>query len=370
MSLILVIEDEPAIRSNIQEILELEGFQVITADRGSTGLQQIQNRTPDLIICDIMMPDLDGYQVLENLRQAPQTKLIPFIFLTAKNTREDTRKGMNLGANDYLVKPFTNQELLEAIRSRLQIANQHQEKVNQEIETLRKSISRSLSHEINTPLNGILGSIELLLQYENFLEPAEQAEMLKMIRDSANRLWFLAKKFQLYAELEMIVKDPKKIQELRHELHGVCNVRDLTFWEHQFSDSLGIRLQDITIELEDGVLQVPPLYCQFIFKELTENASKFSDVHTPITISGKIHQNSYLIRVCDRGRGMTESQISQVAAYKQFERDFYEQQGMGLGLSIVQHITYIYQGKFKIQSQPMKGTCVALLLPLCLDYYG
>ena len=119
MKNILVIEDDDQVRENIAEILELEDFEAITAENGFVGVQLAIEKLPDLIICDVMMPQLDGYGVLKALRQNPATAAIPFIFLTAKAERHDLRQGMNLGADDYLTKPFTPDELRQVIAIRL-----------------------------------------------------------------------------------------------------------------------------------------------------------------------------------------------------------------------------------------------------------
>jgi EAL domain-containing protein (putative c-di-GMP-specific phosphodiesterase class I)/CheY-like chemotaxis protein len=119
---ILVIEDETPIRRLIKEILCLENYQVIEAENGKKGLESAISETPDLILCDVMMSDLDGYEVLRRLQQNQATQRIPFIFLTAKATKLDTRKGMNLGADDYITKPFEEEDLLQAIKIRLQKA--------------------------------------------------------------------------------------------------------------------------------------------------------------------------------------------------------------------------------------------------------
>lgn len=120
MPKILTIEDEDNIRDTIIETLTLEGFEVIQAENGKVGLKLAQEHLPDLIICDVIMPELNGYDVLRQLNQQRQTQGIPFIFLTAKNSLKDFRYGMNLGANDYLMKPFTTQELVMAVKSRLE----------------------------------------------------------------------------------------------------------------------------------------------------------------------------------------------------------------------------------------------------------
>src|SRR5215475_11714107 len=119
MKKILVIEDEPEMRRNLATILRLENFQPLTAENGRVGLESVRAHKPDLILCDVMMPELDGYGVIAALRADPETVAIPFIFLTAKGEKPDIRAGMNLGADDYLTKPVAKPDLLFAIRSRL-----------------------------------------------------------------------------------------------------------------------------------------------------------------------------------------------------------------------------------------------------------
>ncbi len=116
---ILVIEDEPRMRNNIATILKMEGYLVDETNDGLAGIEQIEKQRPDLILCDISMPGLDGYGTLQTLKNNPDTAKIPFIFLTARGEKREVRSGMNLGADDYLAKPFEAGELLDAIESRL-----------------------------------------------------------------------------------------------------------------------------------------------------------------------------------------------------------------------------------------------------------
>ena len=116
---IVVIEDNKAVRENISEILELSKYEVMGAENGKLGVDLVLRELPDLVICDIMMPELDGYGVLSLLSKNPKTSTIPFIFLTAKSERADFRKGMEMGADDYISKPFDDVELLSAIETRL-----------------------------------------------------------------------------------------------------------------------------------------------------------------------------------------------------------------------------------------------------------
>jgi CheY-like chemotaxis protein len=130
---ILLIEDNKEIRENTAEVLELAGYQVNAAIHGKEGVEMVMKERPDLIICDIMMPQLDGYGVLHMLAKNPETAGIPFIFLTAKTERNDFRKGMEMGADDYITKPFDDIELLNAVESRLK-----------KTDILRKDFARNL----------------------------------------------------------------------------------------------------------------------------------------------------------------------------------------------------------------------------------
>ncbi|WP_199248904.1 bifunctional diguanylate cyclase/phosphodiesterase [[Phormidium] sp. ETS-05] len=146
MHKILVIEDETSVRENIIELLFAEEFEAIGAKNGREGLRLAIAESPDLIICDVMMPELDGYGVLAELRQNPATARIPFIFLTAKAERADWRQGMELGADDYLPKPFTRQELLGAIAAR----NQKQQALQQELERELQQLEQKYRHRLQT----------------------------------------------------------------------------------------------------------------------------------------------------------------------------------------------------------------------------
>jgi DNA-binding NarL/FixJ family response regulator len=124
MKKILVIEDEPEMRRNITTILRLEGYTPIAAENGRAGVETANKEKPDLILCDVMMPELDGYGVITALHNEPSTMNIPFIFLTAKGEKTDIRSGMSLGADDYLTKPVDKNDLLRAIKTRLTRAEQ------------------------------------------------------------------------------------------------------------------------------------------------------------------------------------------------------------------------------------------------------
>jgi len=151
MKKLLLIEDDVTVRENTAELLELSNYEVNTASNGRIGIQKANELQPDIIVCDVMMPEIDGYGVLEALSKNPETVNIPFIFLSAKTEHKDIRKGMDLGADDYLTKPFEEEELLSAIESRLakvDILNSYRKQVEQKgkkldtIEDLKEIFSK------------------------------------------------------------------------------------------------------------------------------------------------------------------------------------------------------------------------------------
>lgn len=139
MPKILVIEDHAPMRENLVLMLQMEGFSVMSAADGRRGVEMVNRETPDLILCDVMMPELDGHSVLQTLRAQPSTATIPFLFLTAKGEKVDQRAGMNLGADDYLVKPVDKKELLAAIAARLQRRQQHEDRAQAQLSQVKFS---------------------------------------------------------------------------------------------------------------------------------------------------------------------------------------------------------------------------------------
>lgn len=143
MRKILIVEDNGDVRENISELLELSGYSTITAENGKSGVELAEALLPDLIICDIMMPEMDGYEVLKHLTTNPKTSSIPFIFLTAKSEKSDFRKGMGMGADDYVVKPYSDDELLDAVEIRLSKSDQIKKTFNNTTEGLSSFIDEA-----------------------------------------------------------------------------------------------------------------------------------------------------------------------------------------------------------------------------------
>lgn len=151
MKKILIIEDQPQMRRNLATTLEMEGFEVAIAEDGNAGVARARESLPDLIICDVMMPELDGYGVLRTLRSEKATATVPFIFLTAKGEKIDQRTGMNLGADDYLTKPVARTDLLASVKVRLERRNAHEA----ELESAKSSAGFNPNFESPKPLESL-----------------------------------------------------------------------------------------------------------------------------------------------------------------------------------------------------------------------
>ncbi|MBC5796118.1 response regulator [Sphaerospermopsis sp. LEGE 00249] len=362
MKKILIIEDEPQVRNNIQEILELADFDTLVSENGQQGLQLVKENKPDLIICDLMMPELDGYSLLTQLRQDISTATIPLIFLTAKAERADLRRGMELGADDYLTKPFQPDELLQSIAARLHKQEMLEQETQQKLNDLRISISNSLPHEINTPLNHIIGMSNLLIQEQGIISTTDSLEMLESINKAALRLHRLMINSLMYANLELLSSNPEKVAAIRNNVDKSFVRPTLEKVAFKISQDAG-RSSDLTIEISDAMVNISELKLKKILEEIIDNAFKFSQPNTPVKIIGSSSFHGFNLYIIDNGRGMNKEQLSRVGAYVQFERKMYEQQGSGLGLSIAKKLVEIHGGEFSIESLPGQQTIVRMVLP-------
>lgn len=362
MSKLLVIDDEASIRENLLELLDAEGYEVASAEDGRRGVELARQLLPDLIICDVMMPQLDGYGVLAELRENPATATIPFIFLTAKIESADLRQGMNLGADDYLVKPFTRSELLTSIAARLRKQEAVTRRMAAKLDDLRSSITLALPHELRTPLAGISGFAELLVDDAGSLQPEEIRDIARNIHSSAQRLHELVLNFLLYAELAVAVKDEAFAQVIQDR--GPCFVESVVSEVAAYQAQQSGRQHDVHMDLDRALVQIGTVYLTKLSKELVRNALKFSQPGSSIHIRGRRNQHSYVLTIEDHGRGMAPEQIADVGAYLQFERKRYEQQGQGLGLVIAKQLAELHAGALSIESVYGSGTTVRVMLPV------
>ncbi len=362
---IAVIEDDVIVRETIIERLTEAGYFVVSAENGLHGIELIREQQPDLVLCDVMMPNLGGFGVLEYVRKDPSTELIPFIFLSALSDKNDLRKGMLSGADDYLTKPFTREELLNAVDVRLQKRQSYDQKMTAALEQFRDSLSRSLPHEFLTPLNSILGISHLLKDHMTDFEEEEVGEMLSNIHQSGQRLLRLVQNYLRFAELESLRHDEKRREEMLTE--------EMSYPDELLKDTVRVvadragRGKDISVQADPARLRISARDYEKIVEELADNACKFSLDGSRIDVRGALADGVYEISIIDRGRGMAEAQIQSIGAYTQFDRTQFEQPGVGLGLAIVHAIADLHNGALRIESEPGRYTAVSVLVPVAED---
>jgi signal transduction histidine kinase len=366
MTSILVIEDDNDLRVQIYDLLTYAGYDVFQAQDGRSGIRAARANLPDLIICDIMMPHVDGYEVLSELQSNPGTATTPFIFLTALVDRNDTRRGMNLGADDYLPKPFRPNDLLNAVQAQLQKRQRLTEEYEARMETLRTNITTALPHEIRSSIESIVSSTNNLLEMsgkQTMLSADRVNNVLRIVQRSAHRLEHVAENYLLYARLESVATDEQRIAELRRESSAdpattLYNAAWTKVRQYQ-------RQRDLETALVDAPVAMYASSLEKITFELLDNALKFSEPGTRIIVSAEAGDDDcYHIVIRDYGRGMTAEALHGLGAYVRFENTLYERVGTGLGLSIVKRMVNLYGGQMELASAPGEGTEVHVRLPL------
>ena len=342
---VLVIEDDVRWRTWVESNLESAGHQVHTAPDGIVGLEMAAQVKPDVILCDIEMPRLNGFGVLEALRQQPGLSDIPLIFLTSRNARVDQRKGMALGADDYLTKPFSREELLSSIAGALSRRETLAERLRHYTEEHRRELAAPWAHELLTPLNGILGIASMLEAEPAAISPAELRELARSIHTSARRQHDLVKKLVHHFQLEQLHdfkwNDPAVVEAgagIEDEAIGVA-------------ERMG-RSADVQVDCARAAVTISGEWLRTAAAELMENACKFSPKSSPITVTARVVEGLYRLEITDLGPGLTPEERSSIAPFRQFDRAKHEQQGLGLGLAIVRNIARLHRGSFGLEPGP------------------
>jgi signal transduction histidine kinase len=361
---LLVIDDEDTMRELVGVALRERGFEVFEAANGSDGLRLAMRELPDLVLCDIRMDGVTGYDVLADLRKHPTTATLPFILMTGNDDPSGVgmRQGMELGADDYLRKPFDFESLYATVDARLKKAELIRSESERRLAALRDNISLMLPHELRTPLNGILAYADMLRSDADALQPADIMEMGQTISDSGRRLERLIENFLIYTQTELIGSDPERLAALKGT--PCCHAMQLVeLHARRQADRYG-RPGDLDLELSATDLPMSSEYLSKIVDELVENAFKFSEPDTPVSVSLAEFDGVAQLTVSDLGCGMNAEEISHIGAFMQFGRRTLEQQGLGLGLTIARRLAGLYRGEVQVHSEVGQGTRVVVRLPV------
>jgi two-component system sensor histidine kinase/response regulator len=355
---LLLIDDQPENLENLKDLLEMEGYNVLMAENGTKGIGLALEEIPDLIISDIEMPDMLGFDVYEILKNEPSTFAIPFLFLSGRSDPNSIRQGMELGADDFITKPFKLKTVLNAVRSRLDKYSNFKKFYDSKIDQLQYAIVYSLPHEMRTPLNSILGFSELINTSIDDMEKDEIKLMAENIHNSGKRLMKIINKFNFYTRLNSL-KSVDFLSSMDNPISVDNIIREVATQiskNHDRSSDLELNLKPIKYKiLEEHIYQ--------LVEEVVDNAFKFSQNSKKVKISSSFMDEILIIEIFNEGQGISQEFVNSVAAFVQFERSDFEQQGVGLGLAIVKKICEIYNGKLTLKGEPGINAIVKIELP-------
>ena len=367
---IMLVDDTPANIDVLRKTLERDDYEIAVAPNGEMTLKIAPRFNPDLILLDVMMPGIDGFETCQKLKSMNETKNIPIIFITAKNEPEDIIKGFKVGGVDYITKPFRQQEVLARVDNQLALKSSENarkalikdlESKNIRLENLDEVKNNFLgmaAHDLRNPLASVRGFSEMLIENEANLDE-DSKEMLQMIQDISNHMLDLVNDLLDYSviesgniQLEPRQENLKTLLEKRIRLSRIfAEKKKIILCEH---------LNEIPeLPLDSGrIIQV--------IDNLISNAIKYSPPETQVDISIKNKGGYAWVNVQDEGPGLTEE--DQKKLFQEFQNLSSKPTGgessTGLGLAIVKKIVEAHEGQLKVESFPGKGSTFSFGIPL------
>jgi signal transduction histidine kinase len=316
------------------------------------GLELARMHLPDLILSDIHMPGGDGSTLLQKIRHDPELRSKQVVLITGRPDLVTPRQGMEEGADDFLVKPVSIKAVVSCVEARFNRASISWRVEDQLLSELRSTIPSQLPHEFFTPLAGIIGLMEILHSGFTSLTSEEVQEINKDVYESALRLHRTLRNYLLILDLRTIVPErlmsPLQSNRTEECIHAGVSA----------ALRLNERREDVEVKVEVCSILVKPEDLSRIVEELVDNACKFSCRGSKINVSLSA---AGLLTVMDHGRGLSSDEISRIGAFQQFDRATQEQQGLGLGLVLVQKLASLCEAKFSVTSEAGEGTQVEVL---------
>jgi len=348
-SKILIVDDAVDMVELLKKRLRFEGYDTAKAYDGEEGLKQVAEYNPDLIILDVMMPKLDGYEVCRRLKSDENTKYIPILMLTAKGEVEDKVKGLDIGANDYLAKPFDYKELSARVRSLVAIKAAREKLVEEEKSKALDQMMEAVAHEIRNPLTSIGGFARRV--YEKLPEGDPNKKYMEIIIKDV-------------ARLENMIRGLVELKITTISYRELTNINDvimeaLKLFEPDLEDK-GI---EVKIELVDNppLISVDKEQIKMALANLIKNSIEAMQEKLKILkITSHISDGRMEIQVSDTGKGIPKDKIKNI-----FDPFFTSKvYGPGLGLTFTLKIIQEHRGAISVESEPGKGTTLTITLPL------
>jgi signal transduction histidine kinase len=372
---ILLVEDDKSMLDGMHDLLQVVdiGYDttILTAENGIEALEQMERTNPDIIVSDIMMPKMDGFQFLKAVQQKPEWEHTPFIFLTARGEKHEIHKGRVSGAALYITKPFHSVELLELIKTQLDRKIQLEQTHERSINNLKKDILQILNHEFRTPLTYVTAYYEMLADSVNtYADAVNFSEYLRGIQAGCTRLTKLINGFITVIEL----RTGELEQEFQQNAYPITN----------FDEIIQNAIQQVKPQANQQEIEIifnvegemPIIYgdsrcLSTIVEQLLDNAIKFTaprftpNCEAKIIITTKIINSELVLTVEDNGMGLPVSIQGQIFdLFVQHNRELLEQQGAGVGLTITKGLVELHKGHIEVQSVEDLGSTFTVTLPI------
>ncbi len=359
---VLVVDDNPLIVNVLKSLLNSQQYNVYVSSNGEEALEVLSKKEIDVVICDVMMPQMDGYQLHQTMRQKSEHAHIPFVFLTALSDNSEILKGMEVGADDYLVKPFDPRELLSLVKGKVQRSRNIKNSASEQYDTFRKKIIHTLSHEFRTPLVAINTGTELLIEQKKSIDDVKIQNLLEAIRRGGQRLEKLVSDFMLLQQIEagMAAKlyQTRAARILVSDLiHDVIDEQSEVLQQEKFNVELNFLNDNLEV-----YVYAPQI--KDILSRIISNSIKFKLKDLKIDFTVYSQESEVVIEVKDRGIGIDASKVKEaIDIFGQINRDKFEQQGGGLGLAIANRYSAINSGTLEFEKRKGGGSVVTLTLP-------
>ena len=338
---ILVVDDEPTIRLGLSVSLGRSGYKVVLAENGDDGYIKARKTRPDLIISDVMMPAMNGFEMKKLINEDPQLVNVPFIFLTARAEDEDRVAGIRDGADDYITKPFNTEELLARIESVLRRVQREQERgreqakesVQEEMEKLRKQVLQNFNHELRTPMGNIMMSLDVIVN-KKFSTPEEQNEFARMAHSSADRLEALIADIAALSDI-----DEKRLNTIRQMIDAEHHI--LAPIKKRLARYESKRLNFIHKVGPNATIMAPRREFTQALVHLLDNAFRFSEEGGKVELVIIPGENGGAsINILDEGPGIPVEMREEV--FERFHQgsqgDARNYEGLGVGLTIARAV--------------------------------
>jgi len=362
-SLILVVDDNPEVIQVVSAMLRKRSYEVMTAASGPEALQLMEQRRPDLILCDIMMPDMDGFQVFQRMRADRRWRAIPFAFVTALSDTDVRLSSSEMGVEAFISKPFDRHELLSVVAGLLRRAEELQSFAFSEMESFKSQLLFMITHELNTPLSVIRMLTDSMRRNLKRLTGDQLSEYVDLLARSTGDLSYIVESMLLAIQI-----DSGRAAEL-FETWAVPHMLRMLIdavvakAEHRTAEG-GVIVELLGFERVVWVFGHEEQLMQ-IFGRVLDNAIRFSPKGETVRVHLEVVDQRALVTFTDRGPGMTPTET--IAAFdrlRQINRAQQEQQGVGLSLGMVRSLAQIHGGEIIVTSTPGQGSSFTVALPL------